>query len=114
MTRRRLFVLTTADREIDTQVAWYAEHAGATVARRFYVTLKTTFRHLVENPGHGRIFESPHAALGGVRTWLVRGFPFLVFYRAVDDGIEVIHVLHGARDRTRILAAEPDIQQSGD
>ncbi|MBK8098773.1 MAG: type II toxin-antitoxin system RelE/ParE family toxin [Planctomycetes bacterium] len=60
---------------------------------------KATLRRLVENPGHGRVFESQRVALDGVRTWVVRGFPFLVYYREVADGIEVIHILHGARDQ---------------
>jgi plasmid stabilization system protein ParE len=33
----------------------------------------------------------------------MRGFPFLVYYRESDEGIEVLHVLHGARDRGRHL-----------
>lgn len=103
---RRFFILDAADREIDAQVAYYAEHAGAAVAERFYAALKGTFHNLLENPGHGRRFESANPALVGVRVWLVHGFPFLVYYREVDDGIEIVHVLHGARDRDRLLGSE--------
>ena len=103
---KRFFILEAADREIDAQVAYYAEQGGAALAERFYAALKSTFQSLVENPGHGRRFESSHAALAGVRIWLVHGFPFLVYYREVDDGIEILHVLHGARDRDRILDPE--------
>lgn len=103
---RRFFILETADREIDAQVAYYAEHAGAALAERFYAAVKATCRDLVDNPGHGRRFESANAALVGVRTWLVHGFPFVVYYREVDGGIEIIHVLHGARDRNRLIGSE--------
>ncbi len=35
----------------------------------------------------------------GIRRWRVNDFEnFLIFYRPIDDGIEVIRVLHGARD----------------
>ena len=103
---KRYFILESADREIDAQVAYYAEHAGATVAERFYAALKATFQSLLQNPGHGRRFESMHAVLAGVRVWLVHGFPFLVYYREIDEGIEIIHVLHGARDHEPILDPE--------
>ena len=103
---KRFFILDAADREIDAQVAYYAEHAGAAVAERFYAALKGTFHNLLENPGHVRPFESANPALVGVRVWLVHGFPFLVYYREVDDGIEIVHVLHGARDRDRLLGSE--------
>ena len=39
----------------------------------------------------------------GLRRWRVRGFEnFLIFYRPIDDGIEVLRVLHGQRDRETI------------
>jgi toxin ParE1/3/4 len=103
---RRYFILEEADREIDAQVLFYAEHAGAVIAERFYAPLQCAFASLLANPGHGRAFESKHPALGGLRVWLVHGFPFLVYYREVAGGIEIVHVLHGARDRDRILGKE--------
>ncbi|MBI4604738.1 MAG: type II toxin-antitoxin system RelE/ParE family toxin [Planctomycetes bacterium] len=37
----------------------------------------------------------------------MRGFEqHLVFYRPVEDGIEVVRVLHGARDLRAILGEE--------
>jgi plasmid stabilization system protein ParE len=33
----------------------------------------------------------------------VPGFTFLVYYREVNDGIEIVHVLHAARDCDPIL-----------
>jgi toxin ParE1/3/4 len=50
-------------------------------------------------PGLGSRYESDDARLAGVRVASVRGFRnHLVFYREFDKGIEVLHVLHGARD----------------
>jgi toxin ParE1/3/4 len=40
----------------------------------------------------------------GLRSFIVS--PFVVFYRAVDDTIEVLRVLHGARDIARIIEPE--------
>ena len=56
----------------------------------------------------GERCESPNPRLTGLRVWRIQGFPnHLIFYRPVDDGIEVIRVLHGARDIDRVLESEP-------
>ncbi len=106
MTTRHFFILEEADQEIDEQVAYYAEKAGAALAERFYAMLKSSLAALAESPGRGRLFGSNHPALSGIRACLVPGFPVLIYYRAVEGGIEVVHVLHGARDRDSILEGE--------
>jgi toxin ParE1/3/4 len=51
--------------------------------------------------------ENPHA--GEARPDLganVRGFPvanYIIFYRPLDDGIEVLRILHGSRDIPRVF-----------
>lgn len=58
-----------------------------------------TFEMLAANPGLGkpRRFRSPR--LRDVRSWHIAGFEnYLIFYRRVASGIQVIHVYHGARD----------------
>jgi toxin ParE1/3/4 len=56
------------------------------------------------------LLGSPRAArqfrTRGLRTWRVKGFAkYLIFYRPVVHGVEVLHVLHGAQDHARILRA---------
>ena len=47
--------------------------------------------------GSPREFQNSH--LIGIRQWRVSGFEnYLIFYRPIEDGIEVLRVLHGARD----------------
>lgn len=49
-----------------------------------------------------REFQHPKAA--GIRSWSITGFPnHLIFYRPVEGGIEVLRVLHGARDINAIF-----------
>lgn len=39
-----------------------------------------------------------------VRMWPIDGFErYLVFYRVLDDGVEVLRVLHGSRDIERLF-----------
>jgi hypothetical protein len=49
--------------------------------------------------------ESPHFA--GIRYLVVLRYPnYVVFYRPLSDGVEIPHILHGARDLGAILDAE--------
>ena len=48
-------------------------------------------------------FQSAEAA--GIRVWSIAGFEnHLIFYRPIEDGIDVIRVIHGARDIVAIFA----------
>jgi toxin ParE1/3/4 len=68
-------------------------------AMRFLAAAEATFRDLLKKPDLGALGEFRSRFLNGVRRWRVKGFKnYLIFYREVEDGIEVIRVLHGARD----------------
>ncbi|MCA9774505.1 MAG: type II toxin-antitoxin system RelE/ParE family toxin [Myxococcales bacterium] len=68
---------------------------------------------LVERPEIGRLrtdFSNPR--LRDLRSWAIRGFEnHLIFYRVNDDGLEVVRVLHGARDIGVELGDEPDADE---
>jgi len=73
-------------------------------AERFFDAAEEAFQRLAEMPNLGRrwISASPH--LGDVRVRIIHGFPnYLVFYRRIEDGIEILRVLHSARDIETIL-----------
>lgn len=73
-------------------------------AERFLQAAEETFEKLAEMPNVGRRWESPHKRLQGVRIWRVKGFEnWLIFYRPINDGIDVLHVFHGARDIATLL-----------
>jgi toxin ParE1/3/4 len=46
----------------------------------------------------------PERATGGVRRRIVR--PYLVFYRVGDGIVEILHVVHGARDLRQIVGED--------
>lgn len=63
--------------------------------------LEQQARKLAQAPGIGR----PRAELRpGLRSCVVGSY--VIFYRAIPDGIEVIRVLHGRRDIEAIFAEE--------
>ncbi len=100
---RRVYLLAAANEELEEQHAWYALNAGPRTAQRFLYELRTTFRRLAASPGRGRFLLTARPELIGLRYWLIRGFPMIVYFRAVDDGIEILHVLHAARDRRGVV-----------
>jgi len=68
-------------------------------ADRFERALPGALADITRFPGAGslRIFKDPR--LAGIRTWRVPKFKkYLIFYRPIEDGINVLAVLHGARD----------------
>ncbi len=92
-----------ADRDVN-EAADYLGRESVPLGRRFYTAVQETCKALAEFPNLGREREvfSPH--LLGLRSHAVQGFEnYLIFYRPVADGVEIIRVLHGARDVDRIL-----------
>ncbi len=106
---RRLSVNPQADRDIDV-ASLYIAQTSEERALRFLDAVAQTFRQLAEMPGLGnrQQFRSPR--LQGLRRWHVQLFPaYLIFYRATEEEVEVVRVLHGARDiQAEMEEAPPD------
>jgi len=78
--------------------------AGMATAERFLKAVEKTLAKLGASPGLGSPWDSPHPRLQGIRAWPVKGFPkHIIFFRPAENGIEVLHVLHGMRDLERML-----------
>jgi toxin ParE1/3/4 len=87
--------------------AEYIGRSSPAASDKFLLATELTFTQLEQMPGMGHRYESTQPRLAGVRVWSVKGFPnHLVFYRPVQGGIEVILVIHGARDIPTVLAQE--------
>ena len=70
-------------------------------ADRFFTAAEQTFELLSQHPRIGRVrsFSIP-----GVRSWAVSGFPnYLIFYLPTATEIQILAVLHGARDLPRVI-----------
>lgn len=99
----KLVVQAAARSDLDEQ-AEFLEATSARTARRFLVAAEESFRFLLENPHAGVRRDSYVPRLHGVRMWPVRGFErHLIFYRASDDLLEIVRVLHSSRDIDSIL-----------
>jgi toxin ParE1/3/4 len=98
---------SSADRDLVTIFRRYVREAGLRVADRFFAEAEATFARLASMPGMGTRYAPEEPLYADLRDFPVSRFPnYLVFYRPVPDGIEVLHILHGARDIAGILADE--------
>jgi toxin ParE1/3/4 len=74
------------------------------VANRFLSVIKPTFDDLSRMPGKGSLKQYRARKLAGIRSWLVPTFRnYLILYRPIEEGIEVIAVVHGSRNLVRLL-----------
>jgi toxin ParE1/3/4 len=97
-----VLVSPAARADLIAQWDFFADDVGnPALADRFVACAEATFKKLARTPSLGRVrsFASPKAK--NLRSWKVNGFPkHLIFYRALpgDPGVEIISVVHGARD----------------
>jgi len=69
------------------------------VALRFIEAVDAAFRRLADTPEIGRLREFRNQRLAGLRSWPVPGFEkHLIFYRVDEESVEIVRVVHGARD----------------
>lgn len=74
-------------------------------ADRFLRAAEESFARLAANPLIGHQWDSPLPKLAGIRIYCLPA-PFrnyLIFYRPVDDGVEILTLLHGSRDAAAVL-----------
>lgn len=58
-------------------------------------------------PGMGSHAHFLTARARDVRFWPIKGFEnYLIFYRPTDRGIEMVRVLHGARDINAVFESD--------
>jgi toxin ParE1/3/4 len=96
-----------ANRDLVEAYRYYAREAGRRVADRFFARSEETFQRLASLPGSGAVYEPAASVVAGLRYFPIAKFPDrLVFYRPIEDGVEIYRVLHGARDLEGLLESE--------
>ena len=74
-------------------------------ALRFLQSADKAFSMLADSPEMGTLcsFKSPR--ISNARLWTIKGFRrYIVIYRPVAGGIEILRVLHGSRDFNAIMS----------
>ena len=99
--KRKLLKYPEAKRDL-VEIADYIARDSIDAAHRFLDAADSTFRDLLDFPGMGPVRDVGNERLGELRSWAVRGFAnYLIFYRVTTEAIEIVRVLHGARDIDR-------------
>jgi len=89
------------------EVAAYIQKDNPHAAIRFLECAEATFELLAQMPGLGSRYAVRNPRLPALRCFPVSGFPnHLIFYQATPDSIEIVRLLHGARNLTAILRRE--------
>ena len=100
-----LRVLPAADADVD-EIAAYIAQDSIEQAMRFFDAVNATYKMIFEAPSRWPLYGFTHPRLQDIRKHAVLGFPnHLIFYRIDADMVEIIRVLHGARDIPNVLGA---------
>ncbi|MFZ0661006.1 MAG: type II toxin-antitoxin system RelE/ParE family toxin [Candidatus Binataceae bacterium] len=97
--KRQIVFRDLAVRDLDSQVAYIADHQDAETARAYLAAASETIAVIAAHPSIGRVNPYPSQDLGQMRMIRVARFiSHLIFYRVELGAIEIVRVIHGARD----------------
>jgi len=87
--------LPSAQRDLSSILAYYESAASGEIANRVLQQIVRSASALMENPYLGR----PSASADGVHELQVPRLSYLLPYRVVGGGVEILRVFHESRDR---------------
>jgi toxin ParE1/3/4 len=102
---RKAFLQQKAKEDV-REVALYIADDNLRAAEAFRLTLERVRLTLADLPEIGRVYDFGNHELKGLRMLPVPNFTkYLVFYvyREPEEEVEIIRVLHGARDIPALL-----------
>lgn len=104
---RRYLIRPRADRDLDDQADYYGTRGSPALGHRFLLAAHETFTLLASQPEIGWWPKFKNPALAAARAFRVRGFErILVIYRPVEDGVDILRVIHGSRNLQALLSRE--------
>lgn len=98
MTAKPVIPRARARADIDLAVDYYTDEGGPDVALSFIDALEQAYGFIGERPAAGSPRWSHGLNLPGLRTFRLKGFPWLVFYLEFETHVDVWRVLHAKRD----------------
>ena len=103
---KRQVALRQAAREDLLESYVFISQDSPTAAERSLRSAEGSFNQLEDMPEIGHPWESEDQRLQDVRVWHIKGFEnWLIFYRVAEEHIDILRVLHGARDTSALLKA---------
>lgn len=90
--------------DIDHAADYYRREAGADVALRFIDAVERAVGHIARSPQSGSLRFAYELQIPELRVHPIARFPYLVFYVAGEDMVDVWRVLHTKRDIPSAIA----------
>jgi len=96
-------VVRSVQSERDALSIWLyvAEHGSVNAADRVIDHLDQAIQRIAEIPTLGRVRDDIDPSL---RSYLVHSY--LIFYRVVDQTVEIVRIIHGARSLPRAFGID--------
>jgi toxin ParE1/3/4 len=92
-----------AREDLDAIVDYIARH-NPRAAVRFIDAVADTAAFIDRMPKIGEAYPVPSQRFAGVRRTSVKRFrKYVLYYREIEGGIEILRILHGARDADAIF-----------
>jgi toxin ParE1/3/4 len=87
------------------EISTYISYDNLDAGDRFIYAAEATFQLIAKTPGIGRLSGFTNPEVVQVRQYPVKGFPnYLILYQLTEDTIDIIRVLHGARNLESTLS----------
>src|SRR4051794_11029266 len=98
---RRYHLTRAAQADLREIKEYIIEHGTPRAAERWVHTLRQGCQRVANTPGMGRPREDLHP---GLRSLAVGNY--LICYRQESGRVDIVHILHGARDLERLFREE--------
>jgi toxin ParE1/3/4 len=96
------------------EIASYIAEATPPSAERFLAAAERTIERLARMPLSGSLYSLEHPALTDVRMTPIQRFSrYLIFYRVVEDAVQLLRIVHSARDIPTLLEDLPEEDPNG-
>lgn len=95
------YVLTIPAKQDLKEINRYIIRFNPSAARRFNEKFKQQCKLLADFPNMGQSCDN---FISGLRSFPVEDY--LIFYRPIDDGVEVVRVISGYRDLETVFLSE--------
>jgi len=89
MTLKPVVPRAQAQQDMDEAIAYYLSEAGESVALGFIDALQKAFAHIARYPATGSPRFAHELNQPGLRSWLLTGYPHVLFYVERSDHVDV-------------------------
>jgi plasmid stabilization system protein ParE len=101
--RTQVRVRASAREDLDRITAELVDRAGVEVALRFQESWDELVDRLARSPAAGRMLAAPRVEGVALRRRTIPTLDSYVVFYVFEEAVDVVRVLHGARDLPRML-----------